>query len=220
MRKAILYIGLTILAVLAVFLVWKYGASDKQTNNDSTSIDTQIENWKAYENTVYQYKFSYPNNALIANTQEMNPYPVSQSNDIQVFIPGKITFVSIFAFSKGQSTASISVPGEFVIDNLSIEELAKKIHQNQIDDKNPNMRDKRVGELREVNFAGEKAYSFTLTKGFSTGSVNGIYMGYTLSDTHNYIFTEKNGIKFVIHYPLEDKTTKEIMGSFKFNDVQ
>ena len=68
---------------------------------------------------------------LVINAQEMNESSVNKSNDIQIFIPGETSFVSIFSFSKGQSTSNILIPGKSVTDNLSIRELAEKIRQNQ-----------------------------------------------------------------------------------------
>lgn len=208
-----LYILILILVTVAVFFIWK------QTHTSDTKIDsgtnTQIEKWLGYENAAYRYKLSYPDTALISNTQEMNVNTVEESNDIQIFIPGSTTSVSIFAFTKDQPLYSILAPDQTgVTPKSSLKDITEKVHQNQIDDKNPYIKDKKIGDIKEVTFAGEKAYSFTLLGGFATNLTG---MGYVLPGTHNYIFVEKNNTKFVIHYPIGDKVSEKIIESFEFN---
>lgn len=214
MKKTLIYAIALILIGLAIFFIWKQNrVPSVGINNDNA--DLQEEEWLSYENTVYKYKFSYPGNALVTNAQEMDSRPTNESNDIQIFIPGSVTSVSIFAFTKDQSLYAILAPDQTGINSNSLlKDIADKVRKNQIDDKNPNIQNKKVGDMKETVFAGEKAYSFTLTGGFATNLTG---MGYAITGTHKYIFVEKNNTKFVIHYPLEDNVSEKIINSFEFN---
>jgi len=80
------------------------------------------------------------------------------------------------------------------------------------------MKDRQIGALTETTFAGHKAYSFTLTDGFTkefAGSGYALPQGVTI----NFVAVENSaGIKLLIGYPLNDDATAKMKDSFKFSN--
>lgn len=170
--------------------------------------------WKTYINSSYGYQVSYPQNALATKYYEEDNDPLEKTEYLQIFIPGEITQFSVEAYiSNTNATDSVSMELN-ALDALPLQQFATALHQYQIDNPNQNMKDRQVGDLTETTFAGQKAYSFTLTNGFTTPA--GEYAIPT-GVTFNYIAIEnKAGIKLLIYYPLSNSVTETIKDSFAF----
>ncbi len=203
-RKIKISIFLIIIAILVAggWLLWKRGNSDGFNSQSSSSTNTPSTNWKVYENTAYGYRLSYPLNTEIARVQDMDPRPITEVDDIYVSWEGSELFITAVT---GSSTASAS----------DLKSFAESIRQNQINNKNPNVRNKQVGDLKKISFADKAAYSFTLSGGFIVGASGTTEYGF--EGTHNYIFAENNaGEKMILHYPIGDALSEKIKNSFVF----
>jgi hypothetical protein len=145
----------------------------------------------------------------------MSPRSVNKSEDIQIFVPGSGTMIAISVMIPFKNAPEEIVSEREKLLTLSLRSFAEETRQSQINDTNPYLKNRRVGELKELSVKSQKAYSFTLTDGFTAGKSG----GYTLSEksVHNYIFVENpNGDRMMIHYPLNDKISEEIISSFEF----
>lgn len=203
-QKSKISIFLIVIAILGIggWLLWKGGDSYGRNNQSSSSTNTPPTNWNVYENTAYGYRFSYPSNMEVARVQDMDPRPITEVDDIYVSREGSELFVTI-------ATGSLVA--------LDIKSFAESVRQNQINNKNPNIKNKQVDELKTISFANKTAYSFTLSGGFITGALGTTEYGF--EGTHNYIITENNaGEKIILHYPIEDSLSEQIKNSFEFTN--
>lgn len=174
------------------------------------------QNWKTYTNVTYGYSIIYPENAVIAKISEEELGPAEQSEAIDVQIPGVGTKFSVVAYLPYKYAPEPLAEEQKNLATLPLPQFTETIRQFQINDDNPNTKDKKVGELKEITLAGQKAYSFTLTKSFNKGLAGGFILPKDI--TFNFIFVENGeGIKLMTYYPMEDNTSREIVNSFKFN---
>lgn len=171
--------------------------------------------WKTYENTAYGYSVKYPSNIIISSEAEMNPHSINKNEDIEIFVPGSDTMIAVSVIIPFKNAPEEITSEREKLLALSLKSFAEETRQNQINDTNPYLKNRKVGELKEISVKGQKGYSFTLTDGFTTGKSG----GYTLSEksVHNYIFVENpNGDRIMIHYPLKNKISEEIISSLEF----
>lgn len=177
--------------------------------------ETERHEWKIYENTAYGYSLKYPSDTLIVNTAEMNPRSINKSEDIQIFVPGIHDIIAVSVMIPFKNAPEDIASEREKLLALPLRSFAEEIRKNQINDANPYLKNRKVGELKEISVKEQKAYSFTLTDGFTFEE----YGGYTLPEksVHNYIFVENpNGDRMMVHYPLNDKISEEIISSFEF----
>lgn len=180
---------------------------ENRSTTTSTVLESSKEEWLLYENTKYGYKFSYPSNGLLQKTAEMEPDALNESVDIDLGIPGYKTLLQVSIKPFNTFTTS-----EDTGDNpITLKSFAENVHENQKKSTNPNFKDKQVGSLTKIVFAGEEAYIFALNGHFTSPSG-----GYLITGMHNYVITEHGGAKFIIHYPINDTIAQEVIDSFEF----
>jgi hypothetical protein len=213
-KKLLLFLVATIFVVGAV-LIFNKNETRQITNIVPSAQEPPQLQWKTYENTAYGYSIKYQSDTLISNTAEMNPRSVNKSEDIQIFVPGSDTMIAVSVIIPFENAPEEIATEREKLLTLPLKSFAEETRQNQINDTNPYLKNRKVGELKEISVKAQKAYSFTLTDGFTFEG----YGGYTLPEksVHNYIFVENsNGDRIMIHYPLNDKISEEIISSFEF----
>ena len=182
-------------------------------------VITDTSDWGMYVNTANGYQLKFPKNARIsARAEDEDALPLDKLNRAHIFVPGESTEVYVEAYAPRAASAKTldlaSTLNQSAV--LPLQEFAEDIRQMQVRDKSPYAAGKMIGELQDSLFAGQNAYSFTLTKTF-TESSDGSY-GYALPDgaTYNYVLLEnRSGTKLMIHYPLGDYTSESIAASFQ-----
>lgn len=173
--------------------------------------------WNTYSNTVHEYKISYPPEVMIAPIAEMDSRQIDKIDDLEVFVPGKITALFVTVLTPYTNASGAVAMERMKLINLPLRQFAETLRQYQITDRNPAIHGKQVGNLEEDSIGGRRAYSFTLTKSFNLGLTG----GYALADAtvYNYFFTEnRNGEKFIIHYPMDDSLSEQMRNSFVFTE--
>ncbi|MDO8572140.1 MAG: hypothetical protein Q7S11_00020 [bacterium] len=193
---------------------WFPVKTDKATTTTvPKKLDTST--WKKYKNTSFRYSVKYPKDAEISTIVDLDPTPVEKGSDIQIFVPGSNTDITVNVLVPLIHVSSETIIKRNKLLALSLRELSEKVRLYEVNYKNPNFKNREVGSMKEITIDGQKAYSFTLSAGFDfewTG-------GYILPDNtiYNYIFVEnKNGEKMMIHYPLKDEVSGAMMSSFAF----
>lgn len=213
-NRAILVLIIIIAIGASGLLIWK--VSERNNDSQMPPVSQNI-NWITYNNVAHGYKISYPQEIIVAPVAEMDSRPIDKIDDIEFFIPGKITALFITVLVPYTNASKTIATERTKLINLPLQQYAETLRQYQIEDKNPTIQNKQVGDLKEAVIAGQKAYSFTLTKSFTFGSVG----GYALADStiYNYILTEnKNGEKLIIHYPMGNSLSEQMKNSFAFTD--
>jgi hypothetical protein len=196
---------IVIAVVISGLFLWRWSAT-----SGLPSI-----NWNVYNNTVHGYRVSYPSVVTIAPITEIDSRSLDKVDDLEFFLPGKITALFVTVSTQYANAPEAIATERATLISLPLRQFAETLRQYQITDKNPAVLGKQIGNLQETDFAGQKAYSFTLTKSFSLGLAG----GYALADgtMYNYILTEnKNGEKFIIHYPIGDSLSEQMKDSFVF----
>ena len=214
--KVAVTIVLIIVITAGIFVSFRMISNSNRSSYQSvtTSPVSSTHDWETYINSLYGYQVSYPKNAIATKYYEEDRDPLEKTKYFQIFIPGELTQFSVESYiPNNDATDSVSMELN-ALDALPLQQFATALHQYQMDNPNQNMKDRQVGGLIETTFAGQKAYSFTLTKGFSTPA--GEYAIPT-GTIFNYIVVENNtGIKFLIYYPLNDSFAEAIKDSFAF----
>lgn len=183
-------------------------------------IKRPVAEWKTYTNRPFLYEVKYPPNIVvhtidlygeISDTKEVLFSGDKGSFVVQVERP---LFHRDYALEKN-SLNRAQTKERYETLSLGIEAFSKKIWQEQIDDKNPNIRNKKVGELQKTTIQGREAYKFTLTKTFS-----GLFGGEALwPNLYQFIITESpSGDKFIMRYPVGDQVSESILETFKFTN--
>ena len=166
--------------------------------------------WKTYTNTKYGYTLKYPPDESVSIVGGESALPPIEELDNPVI--GEFMGMPTFGID-----AYTSSPSYRQLADLSLRDLAEAIREYQVNDKNPYEPNKRTGDLFKITFAGDIAYSFTQTDGF-TGPTGG-YVLMPMGSPFNYIFVEnRSGIKLMIRYLISDKDAEKIADSFKFTD--
>lgn len=214
-KKFVLIFSAIILSVAlaAVFIAWqnKIPATVKSPVPVVGGVTSTESEWRLYENVKYGYRFMYPPEGNVHDDGGMTD--VKESSDLVAFIPGEGTLIEVLAQipcmalpqSKGGCGGVLILP---------LHSFAETVRRYQVEDTNPNFKDKEVGNLKQLTFKGKAAYQFTLTRSFSDGPSGG---GYSFSGgMHNYILFEHNNAKFILHYPLGNKLSQKLSDSFEF----
>lgn len=211
-KYIIILITIIVIAIASLFILIKYGVK----SNDLESTISQNQNWQTYINISYGYEILYPENASVSQVSEEESGSIEQSEAVYVQIPGVGNKFAITMYLPYKNAPEPLAGEQLKLVTLPLKQFAEAIRQLQINDDNPNTKDRKVGELKETILAGQKAYSFTLTKSFNKGLAG----GYILSKdgtVFNFIFVEnKAREKLMIHYPLNGVIAEQIKNSFEF----
>lgn len=174
-----------------------------------TATTTAQVKWKVYTNTKYGYTLQYPGIVYLQPKQEEERLPVEESSSIEMGVPGGVPLVGIVitAWAPYASQTTDKTALEYNrITRLDLKSFAGALRQKFIDDKNSSFPNKNIGALEEINFAGHKAYTATVT---------GYMDGYG-SDTFRYIYLDGGDSKLVLQFSLKGDLSKQIIDTFKF----
>lgn len=181
-----------------------------------TRVDTST--WKTYTNISYEYQVTHPADMPASYIASYKDIPVEQSYFMRMGNQndGSVEF-TVTAYDYRDERSALDYDN---LQKLPLQQLAETMRQKQIADKNIYTPDKQTGDLKEITFAGQKAYSFTQSRGF-----NGINGAYSFSarqgnPIYNFIFFEnKKGVKLMISYPLGDAIAEKIKDSFQLTGL-
>ena len=208
--KIVIIFILIIISAISVLLFARYQNilllkhGFKSTGNATT---TQVK-WKVYANTKYGYTLQYPESVYLQVTQDMDPFSVEGSASIEMGVRGTADVgIQITAWAPYiYQTTDKTVLEHNRIVRLNLRSFAETLRKKFADDKNPNFPNKKIIELEEINFAGQKAYAATVT---------GYTDGYG-SDAFRYVYLDRGNYKLVLQYSLKGDLSKQIIDTFKF----
>lgn len=214
---------LIIVAVLAAVLgggILLYTANQKISITQPSKMKelNKTTDWKLFNNTKYNYSFSYPPETMV--TTEFNEIPggAEQSDRIIVLTINK---ESIFNVQVRNSEMYLNAPPESKykdIVNLDLKTFTERIWDyNKYIEKSPFLtEEKKVGEISKTTINGKDAYQFSLSASYDDWEG-----GYVLEQTYLYTFiTDEKGNKFVIWFPLDNKMAPQILESFKLEIIE
>ena len=188
-----------IILVVGIFLIFFIIIQARQSFVRTVSQD----GWQTYENIEYGYLLRHP--------AEMSP--VADAPGVLASV-GDLHIGSWFISTWRAYTFEVDDPASLEINRLSTldsKSFSEVIHEYQVAARTENDARRSVGKLREITFAGETAYTFTLADGFSSPFVE-----YSLRGVHTYILFERGGTKYLLHYPTGDNVASKISKSFEF----
>lgn len=213
-RKNIFTIGTMVAAiVVSVYFLIEKRTSNQSPNNSASATPVSVSpiEWKVYENTAYHYSIKYPQTWFVGQVQEEERGAVENSVEVEITpnLSGEKGYVRIVARNPFQITAtdqaSVKYRQSISVDLKSFAEAAR---QKEIADKGHVLPSKRVGELQELVFANQKAFSYVVTGSYDK------YGG----DRAQYMFLENKGVKFMVYYSLGTSLSLEVAKTFKFTN--
>lgn len=211
-RYAFVIVGIVTAAVVmgAYFLAWK---TEKGQSSSTIPISTSQSDWKTYENTAYHYNIKYPKTWYVGQVLEEDRKTVEQSRMVELassFPSEKRNgYVGITTWDPAEFNGSDQAGIEFRQSiSVDLKSFAEAIRQRKISETNDILPNKKVSELREVVFAGQKAFSYIVTGSYDKYGGN----------SAGYLFLGNKGIKFMVYYSLDVSLPQEIANTFKFTD--
>jgi hypothetical protein len=181
-------------------------------NLSSTKEKRKVESSFRYMNNTYRYILDYPSFMKMGTDNDYGGNSLEVQKDIYLEIPGESEIFSINVDLNEPTTTPLL-------------EYAQRIRNMQLDDSSKS-NDPKVGDLKQITFAGNPAYSFTLEDKFN--GENGT--GYALrdNDIYNYVLVENPvGKKLIIHYLIKSKKYPDniqwanwIIKDFNFRPVE
>lgn len=204
------FIGIVVVGA-GYFLLRTLSSNHTQiATNISSSTPISQSGWKTYENTAFKYRIQYPSSMSVG--------PLDRYDYItQITQKGEIAtgLVNIIAWRETALTGFSAEENKQFI-SLDLKSFAEAIRTYQVKAQNPNIKNKRVGDLQEMTLVSSTAYSFTLSESFTNSEG-----GYLIPSgvTNRYIFLESpDKRKFMIWYPKDDPISQKIVDSFEFTN--
>jgi hypothetical protein len=177
---------------------------EKDTQSKAATSAPQLS--EAYINSKFGYELRYPKGEELGYTGLATTSPIRQSAEIIIGSPG--------IFRVDALDAEPNKP-----EHLSALQRVETIRQLQLSSENPNLSKRQVGALQETKFAGQPAYSFTLTEAYSTS--NGGYLLEPAETVYQLVFLVNNtGVLLMIQYPLGNDAAALIARSFTLTQSQ
>jgi hypothetical protein len=142
-------------------------------DQDATTTDC-VQFWHSFENTRYSYVISYPAEVEISTYDVYGADDLNTESQLTFAIPGKFTLVGIEATtpfpSQGQRDYDNAPPSDESnkMNSLDLKSYAEALRALQVNDPNPYIQDRKIGELKEATIAGRVAYQFTIDRTFTT----------------------------------------------------
>lgn len=208
-RNILIPVIIVVIVVAGVyFVVWKTVANQPSS---TTPVSVSQSEWKMYENTAYHYSVKYPQTWYAGQVLEEDRKTVEKSRMVELSSArqGGKGYVGITTWNPSEFNGTDQTSVEFRQSmSIDLKSFAEAARQKKISEKNDILPDKKVGELQDVVFADQKAFSYIVT---------GSYDKYG-SDNANYLFLENKGIKFMIYHSLDAGLPKEIANTFEFTN--
>jgi hypothetical protein len=149
---------ITIIAILIIAVGIYYFI---HSHNQST-IEVVPSTWKIYTNTIYGYQVSYPQDAVVDSIIGTVDSPVEESDDITITTKEHWTAVGVTAYIPLTGWGVAIEKKQINLITLPLPQFAKAVRQMQVDDQNPYELGKQSGELQEITFNGQRAYSLKI----------------------------------------------------------
>ena len=157
-KKNILVASIVIIVIVASVYFWAWKAPN---NPPSSTIPVSVSQseWKTYTNTKYGYILQYPRSVYVQPRLEEERLPLEESFSIEMGMPGGIPPVGITITiwepytPKPMDSATIE---HNRIVNLDLKSFAETLRQQEIDNKNPNFPNKKVGGLKKLTSPDKK----------------------------------------------------------------
>jgi len=212
-KKSIFITGFTIVTVIVgIYFLGGKTANNQPPSNlfSTTPVSVSQSEWKTYENTAYHYSVKYPKTWLVSQVLEEDRKTVEKSrmvelsSDLLPVVTGGYVGITTWdpAEFSGSDQASVEFRQSMSVD---LKSFAEATHQKEISERNDILPNKKVGELMEVVFAGQKAFSYIVTGSYDKYGGN----------SANYVFLENKGVKFMIYYSLNASLSQEIADTFE-----
>ena len=171
----------------------------------STTLE-ETANWKIFQNNAVKFSLKLP--------QEMGTVGVGMGPPAAKDASEVIICKSCDSTVNPSHTPSIYIRATelkyTIYKDTPFEDLVKQNYEANIVNKN-NTRSVVKG-LEQINFAGEKAFTYTLDSSGYSGKDNGFT---TYSGINKIIEVKHNGIFFVLIYT-QDQTFAQILSTFRF----
>ena len=213
-KKSVLATSLIAIAIVVGWFFLKENSTRSQVFTNPTATTSTAgsqSNWEVYKNTAYRYSIEYPQTWHVWQVLEEEKEIVEKSRMVEISsnIPGEKGYVGITTWDpskfNGTDSASIAFRQSMTVDLPSFAEVMR---QKEISDRSHSLPGKKVGDLRQTVFAGQKAFSYIVTGSYDK------YGGTSAT----YVFLENKGIKYMVYYSLNDGLPQEIADTFKFTN--
>lgn len=210
-KRNALVAGIVAVAIVGIYFLSESMKSNQQPNGNasSTPVSVSQSDWKTYTNTKYGYVLQYPQNVYVQPRLEEERLPAEESSSIEMGVSGGVPAVGIVITAWRSYTYKPldKAATEFNrIVSLDLKSFSETLRQQEVDNKNSNFPNKKVGPLEEINFSGQKAYAVTISG----------YMDGHGSDTFRRIYLDDGNYKLVLQYSLKGDLSRQIINTFKF----
>lgn len=175
------------------------GVDDITDGNKDTGIKkVDISDWKTFTNARFGYKFSYPPSA-----NEL-PEILGPRKEGALYVDDNVTTLI-------QPPSATLFQVVFLDEEQSVEKYAEKVWLLNKEDRNPNVKEKKVGDISTQVINGLEVYQFTVS-----GSFKWADGGYILDQENMYVYVGTNGKVYQIRFPLENQElSQNILSTFE-----
>lgn len=171
------------------------------------ATSTPVSEWETFENTEYGYSVSVPQATFIDGIAMSSPDPHIES---ELYFKSEEGFFDI-------TVKTLSLKMELDIGKelfekqkkllaLDLKLYAQAVRDHEANDPNPYILNRKVGELKEIQFAGTKAYEFILERSFAN-----------LTEAPRIFIVAENfqGQKIIIRHTINN-TSEKMVQTIKF----
>lgn len=138
-KKIIIIAGVLVFLLAVIFGVWKFSASKKTTQEQNIAVEykeptaenkAEIESWQKYENDLYKYQISYPNDWHIFNDEAKDDFTDVTLEDSEMMRQGGTVFFSnkdSIAFTQEDKPEDFLLLGMMIYEkaNTNLDDFAK-----------------------------------------------------------------------------------------------
>ncbi len=223
-RKIAWVIVLIVLTVIASAYFLRPPIPNGQAHSGAFPLKSSSPGWRTYKNTAFGYEVHYPDTLSVEPLDRYSystPITELEQIDMTSHAPNNKSYVGIidwvargYAGLSAEEKQRLAQYQEYL--RLDLKTFAEKERLYSLQEPNPNVRNRQVGELQETTFASSTAYTFTL----SGENVRAVGSAPPKGGVYRYIFFENpNGDKFTVWYMEDDPVSQQIVDSFRFTDT-
>lgn len=214
-RQTIFLIIVAFLALSGVVFFYNKANHTLVNVPDSVASTTEANSrqWSLYKNTKHGYSLSYPSEATLGSGSETGPISAFSDAD-EIFFAQDGKAAEYFAVSFLDPT-TLMMSGKLVSEELykaDIETFAITFRGSPTTEK-PTYASS-ASPLEEIEVAGTKGMKFTLTSTFWDDEKRDPSRAETYVFVH--VLVEKDGKKFLLHFPEGNAISQQIFDSLKF----
>lgn len=181
---------------------------DQSVNLIEPSPTDETANWKTFQNNAVKFSLKLPQGMETVGIGIGPP----EAKDASEVVICKNCDSTVNLSNSPAIHIKTADRKHTVYQDTPFQNLVKQNYEANI--ANQNNTKSVVKELEQINFAGKKAFTYTL----DSSGYSGKYRGFTtFSSINKIIEVENNGILFVLIYP-QDQTFGQILSTFRFFD--